>query len=201
MLKTLALILAMAACGSPLRAQEQRTLAESDWSERIESHDRFLRARVLVVEGRSRAYAGPGAEVMVYIELENTNAAWGKPLEVYFDPSTGLKFEVLDADGKPIPPSPMAGSGGDVGACWVTIPYDSSTRLRANPGWARTEHDQLVLPLRPLQGQFWRLPADGEYYLQGSLKIAPPSEDSIEHYEQWRGELKFPKTKIAARKS
>jgi hypothetical protein len=84
----------------------------------------------------------------------------------------------------------------------VTIPYDCRIRLRANPGgWGRgKETADLVLPLRPMQGQYWRLPADKDYFLQGSLKISPPTENDIEHIEDWRGELAFPKTKIAAKK-
>jgi hypothetical protein len=56
------------------------------------------------------------------------------------------------------------------------------------------------LPLRPHQGQYWRLSPDKDYYLQGSLKISPPTADDFEHRDDWRGELKFPKTKIAAKK-
>jgi hypothetical protein len=194
------LVLATFSIG-PAAAEEHKTIAVSEWSESVESHDRFLRARVLVLEGRSRAYAGPDAEVLLYVEIENANGAWGKPLNVYFDPAKGLNFEVLDADGKPIATSPTGGSGGDVGAGWFTIPYDSSVRLRANPGgWGRGKSADLVLPLRPWQLQYWRLPADREYYLQGTLKISPPTEDDIQHIDDWRGELKFPKTKITARK-
>jgi hypothetical protein len=195
-------VLVLTSCSIvPAAADEHKVIAASDWSEAVESHDRLLRARVMVLEGRSRAYAGPDAEVLLYVEIENANSAWGKPLKVYFDPGAGLKFEVLDADGKPIPTSPTGGSGGDVGPDWIAIPYDSSVRLRANPGgWGRGKNTDLVLPLRPWQSQYWRLPADGEYYLQGTLKISPPTEDDIERIDDWRGELKFPKTKIAAPK-
>jgi hypothetical protein len=202
MIKPVALMLALAAHSSCLAAEEHKVIAISDWSESVENHDRSLRARVLVLEGRSRAYAGPNPEVLVYVEIENANSAWGNPLNVHFDPAKGLNFEVLDADGKSVPRSRTFGSGGDVGKCWITIPYDSSARLRANPGgWGRgKESTDLVLPLRPHQGQYWRLPPDKDYYLTGSLKISPPTEDAIEHVDDWRGELKFPKTKIAAKK-
>ena len=84
----------------------------------------------------------------------------------------------------------------------ITIPYDSSVRLRVNPGgWGRGKSTDLVLPLRPMQGQYWRLPPEKDYYLTGSLKISPPTEDKIEHFDDWRGELKFPKTKIPAKKA
>jgi hypothetical protein len=181
--------------------EEHKTIAVSDWSDSVYSNDRSLRARVVVLEGRSRAYAGPDAEVLVYIEIENTNGSWGKPINVYFDADKGLNFEVLDADDKPVPRSPVAGSGGDVATCWITIPYDCSVRLRANPGgWGRGKDAALVLPLRPMQGQYWRLSPEQDYYLTGSLKISPPTDNDIEHLDDWRGELTFPKTRIAPKK-
>ena len=51
-----------------------------------------------------------------------------------------------------------------------------------------------------MQGQYWQLPREQDYYLTGSLKISPPTDDDIEHIDDWRGELTFPKTKIAAQK-
>ena len=116
-MKLLAFMLVFASYPCSIMAEEHKVIAASDWSESVESHDRSLRARVLVLEGRSRAYAGPDAEVLVYVEIENTNSAWGKPLNVYFDAPKGLNFEVLDANDKPVPHSPTFGSGGDVGTC------------------------------------------------------------------------------------
>jgi hypothetical protein len=115
-------------------AEEHKIIAVSEWSKPVESHDRFLRARWLLLEGRSRAYAGSGTEVLLYVEMENANGAWGEPLRAYFDPAKGLQFYVQDADSKLVPPTPTGGSGGDVGPGWITIPYDSTVRLRANPG-------------------------------------------------------------------
>jgi len=182
--------------------EKPKLLAESEWSKPVESHDRFLRARWLLMEGRSRAYAGPGNEVLLYVELENANGAWGEPLRVYFDAAKGLQFEVRDADGKLIPPSPTPGSGGDVGTGWITIPYDSTVRLRANPGWARPAEAALALPLRPFQGQYWLFaePPAKELFLSGKLTIAPPTDDTIEHRDDWRGTLELPNTKLAVKK-
>src|SRR5687768_15003350 len=198
-MKSLVLLMVLAAYPCCIVAEEHKVIAVGDWSESVESHDRFLRARVLVLEGRSRAYAGPDAEVLVYVEIENTNSAWGEPLKVYFDPAQGLNFEVLDTDQKPVPPTPTGGSGGDVGPCGITITYDGSVRLRVNPGgWGRGKDTALELPLRPMQGQYWRLSSEQDYYLSGSLRISPPTNDDIEHIDDWRGELTFPKTTIAA---
>lgn len=182
-----------------LSAEEPVLIAMSQWSKPVESHDRFLQARWLLLEGRSRAYAGAGKEVLLYVELQNANSAWGEPLRVYFDAEAGLKFAVEDAKGKKVDPSPTAGSGGDVGKCWITLPYDSTVRLRANPGgWGRPADAVLALPLRPHNGQYWTFregPAD-DYFLTGQLTIAPPVEDTFEHRDDWRGTIEFPKTKL-----
>lgn len=180
-----------------------RLIAASEWSKPVESHDRFLQARWLLMEGRSRAYAGPGTEILLYVELQNADSAWDKPLRVYFDAVKGLRFEVLDGDGTAVPASPTAGSGGDVGACWITIPYDGTVRLRANPGgWGKPADAVLALPLRPHHGQHWvfREPPSGDRFLAGKLTITPPTEDTFEHRDDWRGTLEFPKTKLPFKK-
>jgi hypothetical protein len=116
-MRIFAYLLLLATYARSLAAEEHKVIAVSEWSEEVVNHDHFLRARVLVLEGRSRAYAGPSTEVLVYIEIENANGAWGEPLKVYFDAPSGLNFEVLDAEEKPIPQTPTGGSGGDVGKC------------------------------------------------------------------------------------
>jgi len=126
-----------------------------------------------------------------------------EPLRVYFDAAKGLQFDVVDKDGKPVPPTPTPGSGGDVGAGWITIPYDSTVRLRANPGgWGKPADTLLTLPLRPIQGRYWafRKQPEGELSLTGKLTISPPTEDTFEHRDDWRGTLEFPSTKLLFKK-
>ena len=58
-MKTLALMLALACCPGWLPAEEHKVIAVSEWSEPVENHDHFLRARVLVLEGRCVPTPGP----------------------------------------------------------------------------------------------------------------------------------------------
>jgi hypothetical protein len=194
-------VLLWAACC--VGAEEHKLIAMSEWSKPVESHDRFLQARWLLMEGRSRAYAGAGKEILLYVELQNANSAWGEPLRIFFNVSAGLKFELLDAGGKIVAPSGTGGSGGDVGAGWITLPYDSTVRLRANPGgWGTPSDAFLALPLRPMNGQYWlfqEAPA-GDHFLTGKLTIAPPTGDTFEHRDDWRGTVEFPKTKLSFKK-
>src|SRR5687767_3099116 len=156
MLGSIALLSVLVLSTGYVGAEEHKLIAMSEWSKPVESHDRFLQARWLLMEGRSRAYAGAGKEILLYLELQNANGAWGEPLRVFFNAPEGLKFELLDADGKVVAPSGTGGSGGDVGAGWITLPYDSTVRLRANPGgWGTPSDAFLALPLRPMNGQYW----------------------------------------------
>src|SRR5688572_599431 len=91
MLRSIALLSVLACAGGNVAAEEHKLIAISEWSKPVESYDRFLQARWLLLEGRSRAYAGPGKEVLLYVELQNANSAWGEPLRVFFDAAAGLK--------------------------------------------------------------------------------------------------------------
>src|SRR5215208_1263014 len=102
-METLAVILAVAVGG---------------WSEPIDG----LRGRLLVYHGRTLG-DGKARETLVYVELQNvaeTGERW-----LTFDPDT-LACELLDAAGKAVKPTPVAGGGGRPGKSVVTIPFDSS---------------------------------------------------------------------------
>jgi hypothetical protein len=203
MLRLIALLSVLVCATGNVGAEEHKLIAMSEWSKPVESHDRFLQARWILQEGRSRAYAGPGKEILLYVELQNANSAWGEPLRVFFNASEGLKFELLDADGKVVAPSGTFGSGGDVGAGWITLPYDSTVRLRANPGgWGTPRDSFLALPLRPMNRQYWlfKEAPSADYFLTGKLTIAPPTDDTFEHRDDWRGVIEFPKTKLSFKK-
>jgi hypothetical protein len=203
MFRSIALFSVLVCAGGNVAADEHKLIAMSEWSKPVESHDRFLQARWLLLEGRSRAYAGPGKEILLYVELQNANSAWGEPLRIFFNASEGLKFELLDADGKVVAPSGTGGSGGDVGAGWITLPHDSTLRLRANPGgWGTPRDAFLALPLRPMNGQYWlfREAPPSDLFLMGKLTIAPPTDDTFEHRDDWRGTIEFPKTKLLFKK-
>lgn len=183
-------------------ADGHRTILEGDWSSPVTVHDQTLRARLIILEGRSPAYAGPSSEVLVYLELQNMTAGAREPLRIYFDASRNLKVTVRDSKGRPVPPAPGGGSGQRLEPTWVTLPYDSTIRLRANPGgWSTPPDAVLALPVRPMDGDTWlfREKEAGEYALSGTLTVAPPSPDDLPHAAEWRGTLAFPETKLVVK--
>jgi hypothetical protein len=103
----------------------------------------------------------------------------GAPMKIYFDPGQGLRCEVLDANGKPPPQVGGGGSGGGAGACWITLPYDSTIRLRANMyGYGKKEGDGLLIQMSPPNIQSWDIQASdtNPYFMSGTFTIATPAE-------------------------
>jgi len=109
-------------------------------------------------------------------------------VSIYFDPDA-LTCELTDADGKVVPQTTAAGSGGRPGKTWVVIPFDSSIRLRVNPfGFGHAEG--LLIRLNTAN---WLLKDGADYNLSGTLTVAPPEGKA----DAWKGELKLPKAKIS----
>lgn len=164
-------------------AGEKTTVATGEWSEPVNG----LRGRLVLARGRTLG-DGKTRESLVYVELENVANTHSGKVTVAFDPDA-LKCELTDGGGKAVPPAPVPGSGGRPGKSSVTIPFDSSVRLRANPyGFGRAEG--LLIPLNTTA---WHLKEDGDYALSGTLTIVPPDGQA----DGWKGELKLPKVKIS----
>jgi hypothetical protein len=161
-------------------------VAVGGWSEPADG----LRGRLVVTQGRTLG-DGKARETRVYVELQNVGAAGERRLE--FDPDR-LKCELTDAAGKAVPQAPaFSRSGGRPGKTLVTLPFDSTLRLRANPyGFGRA--DGLLLPFA---ADAWLIGAGdkADYYLRGTL-TAPPVLWGGPARAPWAGELKLPPAKV-----
>ena len=70
----------------------------------------------------------------------------------------------------------------------MTIPYDSTVRLRANPyDFGRAEG-----VLVPLNATAWHLTEPGDYRLSGTLTVTPPEGKT----DAWKGVLKLPAASV-----
>jgi hypothetical protein len=174
---------------SGTKAADAEPLAVGGWSESV----RGLQGRLLLSQGRLLG-DGKARETAAYVELRYAPEAAGKPIGVFFDPDQ-LKCALLDADDKEVPEHPIAGSGGRPGKDWVTLPYDSTLRLRFNPyAFGRAKDDGLLIPLN---NTAWLIKAGdaGEYFLSGTLAVIPPKDHG--RADAWQGELKLPKMKVS----
>jgi len=188
-----------------LAAQETNAIAISEWSEPVDysadgKNCALLRGRILILEGRSPAHAGKLVETQVYLELQNVSTSVTGPMLLYFDPREGMKCELQDALGRPAPEEGSGGSGSFPSACWITLPYDSTTRLRTSwYGYGMAHEYGLMIPLfHPLT---IRANNTNDYYLSGTFTVTPPTNRvSPLDYCVWRGTLNIPKTKIQVRR-
>ena len=172
-----ALSLTLLFVASPLAqaADEKTTLAVGDWSEPANG----VRGRLVLARWRTLGDSKI-RESLVYIELENVSDTRG--VSVPFDPDA-LKCELTGADGKAVLATPTPGSGGRPGKTLVSLPYDSSARLRANPyGFGRADGF-----LVPLNNTAWHTKDGEEYVLSGTLTVAAPAGQP----GAWAGELKM----------
>ena len=185
-MRMLSLVLLLAAAQPSPGADEKTVVATGGWSEAVNG----LRGRLILAQGRTLG-DGKIRESLVYVELENvTNTASGE-VHVSFDPDA-LKCELTDAAGKAVAPTPVPGSGGRPGKTVVTIPYDGSVRLRANP-YAFGRAEGLLIPLNTIA---WHIKDDADYFLAGTLTVTAPEGKA----GAWKGELKLPKAKISLKK-
>jgi len=165
-------------------------MAAGDWSEPVDG----IRGRLLLVRGGPNLPDLKSWVALVYVELESVTNSGARAM--YFDPAA-LQCKLTTADGAAAAPeSPFGGFGGRGGlpAGWVTMPYDSLMRLRANPSGYGSP-DGLYISLA--SGHHLLKTGDaGEYHLSGTLTVSPPAGHG--RGDAWTGVLKLPPVKLGA---
>jgi hypothetical protein len=206
-MKTIPFVMLLVACQLCFAGGETNIIAESDWSAPVStSNGDSLRVRMIVAQGRSAAFAGPWPETQFYLEFQNVSGASSASTQFYFNPSQQLHCTLLDANGKPPPTVGGGGSGGGASAAWITLPYDSTIRLRANMfGYGNKPREGLLLTLWP-PAQDWTIQSGdtNTYYLSGKLRIATPTNFVPKDHEVqkpvWSGTFELPKMRISVQK-
>jgi hypothetical protein len=167
-----------------------KAIAVGDWSKPVDN----LRGRLLIAEGRILG-DGKTVETAMYVELQNVSEVVGDPLNVYFE--NKLRCELHDASGKLVPPNGHGANGGRPGSCWVTLPCDSSIRLRFGLyAHGRPKDAGLLIPL---PDDSWLIPADAtdDYFLSGTFTVSPPKDQG--RGRAWKGTLELPKMRISVK--
>ena len=194
----------IAACQFSYASGDTNIVAISEWSKPVSTtNGTILRARMIISQEHSPAHAGPQKETAFYLEFQNVTAAVGFPLQFYFDPGRAFRCELLDATGKPPPPEGGAGSGGGAGPYWITLPYDSTIRLRANMyGCGLKPENGFMLVMSPPNMQRWTIRAGQSktYSISGTFTATTPKhyvpKDSEEARTIWSGTLELPKMNL-----
>jgi hypothetical protein len=176
-------------------------LATGDWSETVgDGAGHALRGRLLIYDDSSPSAA---KHARVYLELQHVfQGGWDDPIELYFEFGTGkgLHFEMRDKLDQTIPQEPAVYVGPAPNPYWVTLPCESTVRVRADNVVAGTQPKPASLEILVPRG-LWIIPPNttNEFYL--SATFTPPNDHpSPLHYRVWQGTLKLPRVRIPAKK-
>jgi hypothetical protein len=161
-------------------------LAAGDWSAPVAgtqdagtirgAHHPVLRGRLLLCE--SPKNNSPA----LYLELQDCNEVWGD-IEVYCSGDNGgCRLEARDASGKSIEWQPGPFGGRVAGAHWITLPCDSTIRLRVSR-WATFIYASA-----------------GDYSVSGTFSSQPANDPNDRRPDVWQGTLKLPPLKIIPKK-
>ena len=210
-MKTITTFLLLAVCQLCFAGVDTNVIAMSDWSKPVgTAQGQSLRVRMLIVYGRGACFDGPGLETQFYLELQNASCT-GEPMQIYFDPSHQLRCDLLDASGKSVTtPRPGSVAIREGSGDWITLPYDSTIRLRVNPGgYGNKKGDGLNLYLWPSGAWNLRAGDTNNYYLTGTFTVASQisknysvtgtltPRDSELFRSGWNGTIELPKMKIS----
>jgi hypothetical protein len=160
-----------------------------DWSDEVDG----LRGRLVIAHGRPLD-DGKSHETVAYVELRYRPDAVGNARKVYFNPN--VNRELQDAKGQLVPLTTRGrGFGGGIPVAeWVSLPYDSTMRLRLSP-FAHNERGVCI----DVNLDEWDIkPTDtSDYFVSGTFTSNPPEDPG--HADVWRGSLKLRSMRVSTK--
>ena len=197
-----ALILWLRVVDGPAYAQ-QRVIAEGEWSKPVaDTRGYAVRGRLVISE---KPRDDDRREVLVMIELQDARGSVGGSTRIFCDlgktnfrpeNKNGLVCQLQDKNKQPVPSTTFAFGGGTPASEWVTLPSDSTIRLRSTPFGI---HRAKSIAISPHLGQLWEI-ADSdrnEYFLSGTFTSDPEEgRKSVEDPHIWRGTIDLPAVRI-----
>jgi hypothetical protein len=187
---------------------DTNVIATGDWSPAVPDtvNGAELRGRLLVYDERcstnhvlNRPPQITWEHARLYLELQHVHySAWYNPIEIYFDPED-LPFEMHDGSGKSVPSQPYSIAGALPGPCWITLPCDTTVRLRADLYTLSGGRDPAAIEI--LTGRLWKVPrkSTNDYFLSCTFTPAT-NHASCLGYQVWRGTLRLPAVRIPTMK-
>jgi hypothetical protein len=182
---------------------QQRVIAEGDWSKPVaDTRGYAVRGRLVLCE---KSRSDDCREAAVYVELQDASEFIGGSMRIFcdfgktdFSPEYkgGLQCELVDKDKKPVPATSYSFGGRVPASEWVTLPSDSTIRLRASPFGI---HRAKATAISPHLGQLWVIGDDdhNEYFLSGNFTVDPEAgRKTIEDPHIWRGTIVLPAVRI-----
>ena len=197
-MKTIISLLLIVACQCCFAQTDTNLLAAGDWSAAVSDNDgSTLRGRLLVYDELTAPY-----HARIYIELQHVFKGpgwWDSPLEIYFDYNC-LNFAMRDKLDQPVPMEPVTIRGPSPSPVLVTLPCDSTMRLRADWYNLGPPSKRDGLEILVCVGCWLIKPnSTNDYFLSASF-TPPKDHPSPLKYHVWQGTLKLPKVKIPVEK-
>jgi hypothetical protein len=210
-MKGIAVLLLAASCACCFAVDDTNVLAAGDWSKPVGDFVGYtLRGRLILCDSPKNGDAA------IYVELQECSRAAGVDMDVYcnMNPTVALGghpdaqgreriekaaavWEMRDASDKPVPESPGGFGGGAPGASWISLPCDSTVRLRASVyGGGRLKDGSLSIFFL---SNHWVIPprSTNDYYLSCTFSVDPPTNHAaLPEHHVWQGTLTLPKMKI-----
>lgn len=210
-MKPIALILLFVARACCFAVDDTNVLAAGDWSKPVGDFLGYtLRGRLLLCDSpKDRVPA-------VYLELQECSDGWGGCMDIYCNmkptvalgghpdaqgreriEKAGAVWELRDASDKLVSESEGGFGGGAPGASWISLPCDSTVRLRASVyGGGRMKDGSLSIFFL---SNHWVIPprSPNDYYLSCTFTVDPPTNHvALAEHHVWQGTLTLPKMKI-----
>ena len=178
-------------------------LAVSGWSKPVTDPAGYtLRGRLLLFD--TPHYLDNSGEwwgnAPVYVELQNLSPRTDKALAVYFAIGDGLEYELRDEHGKPLPRIPRVWIVGfqnpRTRQNWVTVPFDGSVRLRADPVLGGFSPKPNGLDIELSTDDRWMVtPTNSACFLSGNFS-PPVNHPTPPDSHVWQGKLELPAMRI-----
>jgi hypothetical protein len=204
-MRTILLFLLLASCRCCFCQTDTNVLAVGDWSEPVrDSAGYTLRGRLLVYGAQGQNNLGFWGHARVYLELQHPHiSGWYDTMEILYS-IRDLHFEMRDWF-DPIPQEPVDIGGPTLLPCWVTLPCDSTVRLRADEALLGSQSKPEGVEIFVANGRWVIRPsATNDFFLSatfspGTNQSSVTSRLAQQHdpnYHLWQGTLKLPKVDI-----
>lgn len=165
-----------------LAGEDSSLVAAGDWSQPVATADGVaIRGRLLILDTPDHASSLKRTDTAVYLELQEFSSAVSLArvycgLNRYTLPedAPGLRCNIRDKNGKLIPDSGGAFSGGEPVSCWVTLQPYCSARLRVSAFGAACRLEDGGLHITLASRGNWDVHPNptNEYYLSGTFTFA-----------------------------
>jgi len=175
-------------------------LAVGDWSAAVEDQQHWLRGRLLVYDD---SVESAGNHARVYLELQHVFHGFSSTVEIYFDAcfGTGMHFHLENDFGEVAPSASIFLRGVMPNPTCLTLPCDSTVRVRADLWHMQREAKPDGLQIIVNNGRGWIVPrnATNDFFLWAEF-TPPGGHRSPLNYFVWQGTLKLPRVRIPFKK-